>query len=201
MMKRTDSHQGACFVSSAQLSRGALMNIPDFLERFATKFQQEMFRLETLDYYGGEDDLLNEWLGGGAPPLWADDMPWRVNVREKIAEGKTCSRVHLVQEPLSSYLQWEIKWGYPQNAALGEHIRVVRMEELANLAEEVRKNPLLKQDFVLLDDRLLFFVRYDAQNNYLGHELIEDETSVKDARELKRSLMALGNRVPPTQSR
>ena len=98
-------------MTALSVPQSDLMDIPQFLERYATKFQHEMFRLETLDYYGGEDELLNEWLRGGSPPLWADDMPWRVNLRSKIAEGSICSRVHLVEEPLSPYLRWEIDWG------------------------------------------------------------------------------------------
>ena len=35
-------------------------------------------------------------------------------------------RVHVVAEPLTEYLRFDIDWSYPLNAATGEDIRLTR---------------------------------------------------------------------------
>jgi hypothetical protein len=167
----------------------------DFLQRYARTFSNEMFRLETLRYYGGEDGSVQEFLKGGNPPAYPDDMPWRANIIEKVEQGLLCTRVHLVPEELSDYLRWEIEWAYPQNAGIGEIIKIVRPHDLRELPEGLSHSCLLTQDFQLLDEKTLVFVRYDESGHYKCHERFDDPTLIEEAVKVKRALLELGTQI------
>jgi hypothetical protein len=79
-------------------------------------------------------------------------------------------RVHVVSEPLSDYLRFEIGWSYPVNAELGEDIRISR----AGAA-------LPGNDYWLFDSRALARMHYDDHGRLTGVELDDNPAAVVQA--------------------
>lgn len=97
-----------------------------FAEGFARRFNQSAYRLELLDYYVGvnERDPYQRFLAGQPQdPAWRE--PWKRFVRNALEHGKTMARVHVVSEPLSDYLRFELTCAYPANAEAGEDVRIL----------------------------------------------------------------------------
>ena len=172
---------------------GEKITYGDFFERFVKTFDSEMFRLEVRDYYSGSDkevaafksgDLLNAGYGG-------EMGTWETNLKSKVSEGKRCVRAHIVSEKLSDYLKWEIHWAYKYTAALGEKIRIVPEAVLGELSQ----NPLISEDFQLLDNQHLVLVQYEPNGRYTGHYLVDDQKAVEHARDVRDQIMTLGTPV------
>jgi hypothetical protein len=106
-----------------------------------------------------DDDAHDEWKGR-LDPAWRND--WRDLVQAARAAGKTMSRVHAVELPLSPYLQFELEAIYPHSVAAGEEVRII-----------VHEAPdLIGPDFWLLDDTVCL-MQYDADGNWLGVDLFD----------------------------
>lgn len=96
-------------------------------ERILRGARQAVFRLETLPEYREPSE--QAWLraftrGDWWPPACPEQDEWEAMLRAKVAAGVLFQRVHVVTEPLSPYLQFELCWAYPPNAAAGERIRI-----------------------------------------------------------------------------
>ncbi len=50
---------------------------------------------------------------------------WITLVRDRTAAGCTMQRVHVVKEPITDYLRFELTWGYQPNVDAGEDIGIV----------------------------------------------------------------------------
>lgn len=103
-----------------------LINGREF-ERILRGARQAVFRLETLPEYREPSE--QAWVtafarGDWWPPACPEQDEWEAMLRAKTAAGVLFQRVHVVTEPLSPYLRFELCWAYPPNAAAGEQIRV-----------------------------------------------------------------------------
>jgi hypothetical protein len=126
-----------------------------------SRFEHSAFRLETLDRYTVPDEAqpFRRFLAGEPhDPSWRD--PWAGFVREAATAGKTMTRIHLVDEPLSDYLHFELTCGYPANVEAGEDIRIFRRQA----------NPGLNAwgDFWLFDDREIAVMNYGPEGDFRG---------------------------------
>lgn len=72
-------------------------------------------------------------------------------------------RVHVVTEPLTDYVCFEVAWSYAHSVAAGEDVRIIPLAEGEAWPPEV---PL--SDFWLFDDTELFGMRYEADGTWLG---------------------------------
>jgi uncharacterized protein DUF6879 len=140
----------------------------EFGQLFGT-FTRNAFRLETLSRYDvpAEAAALRDFLAGAPKPSPdPDDLAWQANIRAHAVAGRDMQRVHLIRGPLTDYLRFEIEWGYPDNAAAGEDIRILHVAEgeLPDLGDV---------DFWLFDDSTLVLMRYDEQGCWLGADLAD----------------------------
>ena len=55
-------------------------------------------------------------------------------ITDAVAAGKVFQRVHVVTEPLTDYLRYELGWSYPPNVEAGEDIRILSRAESGPLA-------------------------------------------------------------------
>jgi hypothetical protein len=76
-------------------------------------------------------------------------------------------RVHVVTEPLSDYLRFELTRAYPTNVLAGEDIRILTRDSASNL-------DLPDQDYWLFDSRRVGRMVYDSAGNLLRIELVND---------------------------
>lgn len=139
-------------------------------------FQRSAYRLEGLQRYrdASEEDPLRAFLAGEPrPPLPGKDG-WTARIRAVRGAGKTMSRVHVVDEPLSDYLRFELGWSYPPNVAAGEDIRIMPRSVADDLGLPAR-------DYWLFDDTALLWVDYTPAGERTGAELEEDPAIVRQA--------------------
>lgn len=157
---------------------------PDqFAERFAG-FTESAFRLELLDHYvaPNETDPFREFLAGGCPSReWRE--PWMRFVRGKLAAGANMSRVHVVTEPLTDYVRFEITCAYPANVEAGEDVRVLPRLWAAQM-------DLPARDFWLLDSTTAGIMHYDNDGNWLSVDLAADPRVIIECRAAQDAAMA-----------
>ncbi len=88
-------------------------------------FRYSVFRLETLQTYegSGEDEEIAAFGRGESepPPDRAEDR-WAAMLRANSAAGRTQQRVHVITEPISDYLAYELIWEYGSGSALARHL-------------------------------------------------------------------------------
>jgi hypothetical protein len=132
-----------------------------------TGFLHTAYRFEQLQAYdvGYENSSYRRFLAGEAASDPAQDE-WGGMVRDAVRAGKTFQRVHLVTEPLTDYLRYEIGVWYPLNTEAGEDIRI--------LPARLRRVPLPERDYWLFDSRHLWIMQYDSEGRFLGTEEVTD---------------------------
>ncbi len=154
---------------------------PDEFGKLLKDFERSAFRLETLQTYNVPDETeLIELFNSGAPqPKSHKTRPWTEQVRRLTATGRTMTRVHTVELPLTAYLQFEIQWGYTSNTDAGEQI-FLRTDNQGFEKFE---------DFWLLDDRTVIQMRYAADGSWLGAELIDTPELVSPYRDAAQAAL------------
>lgn len=78
------------------------------------------------------------------------------------------SRVHIVQEPLSDYVRFELLWPYVDSSQAGEDIRIL------SVPSDSWPKCLPHEDFWLFDSRLAAIMRYDDEGRFLEADLTDD---------------------------
>lgn len=138
-----------------------------------TGFKHTAYRLETLQHYGVgyEDESFRAFASG--KPLAADPArdEWGATIRGAVAQGKSFERVHLVNEPLSEYLRYEMAWWYGPNAELGDNVRILPAHrqttgELATLGT--------LSDYWLFDSSDLWIMNYGGDGSFRCAEQVTD---------------------------
>jgi len=156
----------------------------EFGAAFDSMFGRSAFRLELLDGYVAENELepLRRFRSGQRQdPAWRE--PWAQYVRAALRDGKQMARVHIVDEPLNEYLEFEFTCGYPANVAAGEDVRILPRQVWPS------RLWLPGYDYWLFDDREVVAMNYDKLGNFLGAEAIADPPEVERHRQAQGRLM------------
>ncbi len=159
---------------------------------FATA--RTLFRLETLPQYlaPAEDERFRAFLEGQPlPERTPATSPWLKQISEGTAAGQQWQRVHIVQEPLSDYLRFELTTAV-ENVAAGERVYVA----------DRALHPWMKgltQDFwgFDLDDAehaTAMLMRYDRQGRFEDSEISTDPDIIRRCR--RRRDMVLTRAIP-----
>lgn len=148
---------------------------PEFVSKFH-EFSYSAFRLETLQSYGnsGEDADFEAFVAGRPKPANPGHERWQAMVRANVRAGRLVQRVHVVIEPLSQYMQLELTWGYGANAAAGEDIRVIPVQE----GKEWPQNLPQGMDYWLFDSAELYHLHYDSDGTWLGTEVVTNPARI-----------------------
>jgi hypothetical protein len=136
-------------------------------------FECEAFRLETLDHYVAENEREPlERFRSGLPqdPVWRE--PWMTKVAQIRGRGAAIGRVHVVSEPLSEYVVFELTCAYPANVAAGEDIRILPRSVATRLC-------VPNEDFWLFDERRSGLMAYDDVGRWLHVEMTEDVETIR----------------------
>lgn len=140
-------------------------------------FRYSMFRLETLQVYAGsgEDRGIAAFQRGdpGPPPDPAEDE-WSALLQANRDAGRLQQRVHVVTEPISDYLAYELTWEYGPHSAAGEDIRIIPIIDCW-------PDGVSHADFTLFDASVLFQLNYATDGTWLGAEQVTDAMSVAAA--------------------
>jgi hypothetical protein len=165
---------------------------PAELGRLFETFTSVAFRLEVLSAYNvpEEAESLRCWREGKPAPAWQKEREWLAMVREAATAGKRMQRVRVVRQPLSDYVRMEFDWGYPDNVAAGEDIRIVEVKDASGVPD------MLDHDYWLFDDRIAVRMEYTADGSFIRPVEVED---VVPYRRCRASAMRLA--VPFSQYR
>jgi Family of unknown function (DUF6879) len=144
------------------------------LSRQFRRFRYSVFRLEILQTYAGsgEDEGIAAFGRGDPepPPDPAEDQ-WAALLRANAAAGRTQQRVHVVTEPLSDYLAYELTWEYGPHAAAGEDIRIIPVTKGWPVDVPFK-------DFWLFDSTTLFDMHYDPDGRWRGIEPVTEAARI-----------------------
>ncbi|MEU6666160.1 DUF6879 family protein [Streptomyces sp. NPDC046727] len=135
-----------------------------------TAFEQEAFRLETLDDYSqsGGVEAYQEFLAGREQPESYKTAAWLTTVGNATAAGKRVYRVHVLSRPLTDYLRFELSWGYQRNMTAGEEFFILDTTD--------RESPIPDApDFWMFDGSAAAVMEYDGSGKYLGSEFADDD--------------------------
>lgn len=170
---------------------GADKTTPD--SSWADSFQsltESWFRLETLQAYSieSERDEYEEFLRTGQ--LAANRKEdWRALIARHASAGRSLRRVHVIEEPLSDYLRYEIA-AYVGNHAAGEDIRLIPVSR-GKWPEALPRDT----DFWLLDDGLpngsAWAMDYDDSGAFHGAEQVEDPVRIETYRRWRDTALAM----------
>ena len=156
----------------------------EFGAAFDSMFQRSAFRLELLDRYAAANEVepLRRFRSGEPQdPSWRE--PWAQYVRAALRDGKQIARVHVVDEPLNEYLEFELTCGYPSSVAAGEDVRILpRHLWPARLW-------LPDRDYWLFNDRDVVVMVYDKAGNFLGAETTSDPAEIERYRQARDRLI------------
>lgn len=157
---------------SSYLERGS----PEYRSLF-DGFEHTAYRLETLQCYRDDDEAeaLRSFLAGEPPGPYPGKDRWTARVRAAVAVGKVMHRVHIIAEPLTDYLRYEIYWSYSLNVAVGEDIRILPIPAGQWPAG------LPREDYWLFDSRTLARMHYDDSGRMARIELDDDPAAVVQA--------------------
>lgn len=140
---------------------------PDEFEgAFDSLLRESAFRFEQLNDYavGPENEPFRRFLAG--EPQDADwHKPWQDFVRNSLREGKTMARVHVVTEPLTDYLRFEVTCGYPLSVEAGEDVRIIRRPVRLPVA-------LPGHDFWIFNDNDVVIMDYDEDGRFHGGDTV-----------------------------
>lgn len=140
------------------VTQNTVISFEQLVQDFDSLFRHRVFRLETLDWYDApnEREPYAQFLAGKPADLaWRE--PWMRLVRDVRASGRIMQRVHVVSEPVSDYIRFELLHVYPANVEAGEDVRILSRV----VAERLSLNLAFDGDFWEFDDALATRLVYD----------------------------------------
>jgi hypothetical protein len=156
-----------------------------------TLFGHSAYRLELLDWYTSPktEDRLARFLAGEKVTA-AERAGWLSMLRRDRAVGKTMARVHVIGEPLTDYLRYELAC-YESSAAAGEDIRILDADVASVLDLPDFDYWLFDEDF---PEAWVAVQRYGERGAWLGADVSTDPGFVADCRRWRQ--MAMDRAVP-----
>lgn len=138
-------------------------------------FSRSAYRLEQLDEYDSPRTRIRVARFLAGQPEDAEVRAyWDSVVGEARRAGKVMERVHVVAEPLTDYLRFELDF-YRGSVAAGEDIRILPADLAAGL-------DLPAFDYWLFDDRRAGVLYYGERGTWLRTEIVTDPGFVADCR-------------------
>jgi hypothetical protein len=155
---------------------------PEFARLF-TDVRQSWFRLETLQRYDAayERDDFAAFLRG--EPITTTPGPWQAMIRDHVAAGRQLVRVHVIEEPLTDYIRYELN-AYGPNVEAGEDVRLIPVRGGTWPAE------LPRHDYWLFDDSRLWLMDYSSAGAFEAARLIDDPDTIDEHRRWRDAAIA-----------
>jgi hypothetical protein len=149
---------------------------PDWLGLFEN-VQQSWFRLETLQVYsvGYERDEYERFLTTGRLDRPVND--WQRMIARHTDVGRSLQRVHVVIEPLTDYLRYELA-AYQLNGQAGEDIHLIPVRS-GSWPTGLPKG----RDYWLLDDQEVWDMHYDTGGQFLKATRLESSQDLNQCRQ------------------
>jgi hypothetical protein len=155
------------------------------LERLAS-FRYSLFRLETLQVYSGSsaDEAFTAYRADGSIPVTRELREWCARVHRRVSDGCAVQRVHVVMEPTTEYIDFELA-SYAPNVDAGEDVRIIRVAEGHPWPLDIPR-----QDFWLIDASELWVMAYAEDGAWLGVEHVGDPREIVAASHTRDAALA-----------
>lgn len=146
-------------------------------ERFSSlfrDFKQTAYRLESLQRYNVDYEKVpfQDFLEGHDRYTHPEQLEWVNLIKQNIEAGKTMSRVHIVEEPLSDYMRFEMLWPYKDSTAAGESINILPVKRGSWPADVPR------QDYWLFDARQVVVMQYQEDGSFVSAGFLENPEDI-----------------------
>jgi hypothetical protein len=153
--------------------------------------QSEWFKVEVLQDYSGEDDgpSLDAWKAGDKARsmelLLEEPFAWQADCRVKIEQGVKLTRIHVVDYPLSEYVQWEIEVYKSRNIPLGgEQVYIVNRADLRDI-------DLPAGDMMIFDQKDVVVGNYDETGYAYEQTFYGEADSIEPFLRIRSQLLSL----------
>jgi hypothetical protein len=158
------------------ISEFTTLDSAEWLSLF-TDIEESWFRLETLQVYtvDYEQEGIREFLRTGR--LDREPGRWQHMLQRHSKAGRNIQRVHVIEEPLTDYLRYELA-AYEQNVGAGEDIRLIAVSP-----PEWPSGLPRATDFWLFDDREVWDMGYDNLGHFLSARRSTSQSHLKQCRQ------------------
>lgn len=149
-----------------------LMTLEQLTELINTT-EHDLIRIETLRSYDTAITTsdFRRWLQGETEPNWEARQPWLDSLHRWADEGRPRRRVRVIHDPPSDYELYACQWGYVNNVAHGELVRILDLAGW-HLPKQLLYAP---GDWTLIDGRTLIKMHYNTEGQFIGAQLLDDE--------------------------
>ena len=159
-------------------------------QEFWDSTKQEWFKVEVLQDYTGEDDgsSLQAWKAGEKEKSLAltlnKDLSW---AKSKLYINKT--RIHIVEEPFTEYLKWEIEHYRHVNIPIGrEKVFLVDKKNIYELA-------IPDGDFCIFDNKKVVKNTYNKTGKCIRMNFYDESDDISLFLNLKNKLLEFAQPV------
>jgi hypothetical protein len=159
---------------------------PEDFDALFDSFRSDVFRLEALPAYAGEeDDRLEAFYSGRPlPERSVRTEPWLARIAlTTITEYKSWLRVRVVDEPMTEFQRYQLE-PYRESQAAGEQIRIVTRAALGDVGP----------DFWLFDagtaDARGIVMHYSDDYRWLGADLVTDPATLAELDRRRQAAVA-----------
>lgn len=161
-------------------------------DKYWDEMSQEWFKVEVLQDYTGEDDgpSFQSWLTDDKQTSIAlmkenASPEWVQSCQEKLKNGVKLIRIHLVEEPYSPYLEWELE--YYKNVNIpkcNEQVFLVKKPDVGNLQ-------IPKGDMMIFDNQKVVINRYNDGGRMISQDFYNQADDISAFLNLKQQLLSL----------
>lgn len=160
-------------------------------DQYWDRLKHEWFKLEVLQDYSGEDfgPSLRAWLAGDQKKSIrlmreSADKTWVADCQHKVKSGIKLVRVHIIEKPLTPYLEWELEYYQRINKALcGENVYLVHKPATATL-------DIPPGDMIIFDNEVAAINQYDSSGKMTSQDFYDND-DISPFLELKSELLKL----------
>ncbi len=159
---------------------------PEELQRLLDGLSVELFRLETRQTYlvPEEAERLRAYREGRPlPPRLDEELEL---VQDLVIAGVQVSRAHIVEQPLSVYVRFQLS-DYQDEVRAGAKVYLADRLWYSGFAD-------LRDDFLLFDRQTVVWVRYDDDGRFLGW--VRDDSPLARERCRRQRDLALAEALP-----
>lgn len=141
-----------------------MLDLPQLAQYLSERHTHDLIRIETLDTYlsASDGDEFDRFRRGDPEPDRASKAGWLNKLREDTARGREWRRVRVIQPPPTEYVRYECEWGYTDNSAAGEDVRVLDLSNAPDGADLLTR----VGDFYLVDGIYAAAMDYDERGAY-----------------------------------
>lgn len=158
-------------------------------DEFWDGIKSEWFKVEVLQDYSTEDtgESLSAWMAGdkerSIEVLRREPHPWADSCRAKVENGVKLIRVHVVDYPLSEYMQWEIEVYKTRNVLLGkEEVYLVDRKDIVDI-------DLPAGDVMMFDQEKLIVGQYDETGYAFMQTIYDQDDDISRFLDLRAKLL------------